>query len=73
MTYNFDPDKWYDNELFSIQAKLNNREINTEEYEKAVEILDKNLADMWQRLDGSYQIGKTESKTPIPLKGKHSD
>ena len=56
MTYNFDPDKWYDNELFLIQSKFNNGKISQNEYDKAVEILDKTLEEMWKRLDGTYQV-----------------
>ncbi|MBU1344150.1 MAG: hypothetical protein KKE44_20880 [Proteobacteria bacterium] len=56
MTYNFDPDKWYDNELVLIQLKLKTGEMNQNEYDEAVEILDKKLEEMWKRLDGSYQI-----------------
>jgi len=56
MAYNFDPDKWYDNELYLIQLKLKIDKITKNEYDKAVEILDKKLGKMWERLDGSYQI-----------------
>ncbi len=59
MTYNFDPDKWYDNELFLIQSKFNNNEISQNEYDKAIEILDKKLDEMWKRLDGSYLVSST--------------
>jgi len=56
MTYNFDPDKWYDNELYLIQSKLKIGKMTQNEYDIAVEILDKKLEEMWERLDGSYQI-----------------
>lgn len=56
MTYNFDPDKWFDNELLTIQLKLKNGELSETEYDKEVELLDKKYQDMWKRLDGSYQI-----------------
>jgi len=56
MTYNFDPDKWYDNELFLIQSKLKTGEIKQNEYDDAIEILDKKFEEMWKRLDGTYQI-----------------
>ncbi|MDM8535664.1 hypothetical protein QUF70_02795 [Desulfobacterales bacterium HSG17] len=56
MTYNFDPDKWYENELFLMQEKLKSSKITQSEYDAAVEILDKKLEEMWKRLDGSYQI-----------------
>jgi len=56
MTYNFDPDKWHADELFLIHSKLKTAEITQDEYDEAVEILDKKLEEMWKRLDGSYQI-----------------
>lgn len=56
MTYNFDPDKWYDNELYLIQSKLKIGEITQHEYDATVGILDKKLEEMWKRLDGSYQL-----------------
>ena len=56
MTYNFDLDKWYDNELFLIQSKLKTGEIKHNEYDVAVEILDNKLEEMWKRLDGTYQV-----------------
>ncbi len=56
MTYNFDPDKWYENELFLIQSKLKNDELINSEYDEAVENLDKKYEEMWKRLDGAYQI-----------------
>ena len=56
MTYNFDPDKWYDNELFLIQVKLKTGEITQTEFDKKAEILDKKHEEMWKRLDGTYRI-----------------
>ncbi len=41
MTYNFDPDNWYADELFLIHSKLKTCEIAQNEYDAAVEILDK--------------------------------
>lgn len=56
MTYNFDPDKWHKNELYLIQSKLKTGKITQNEYDEAVEILDNKLEEMWERLDGTYQI-----------------
>jgi len=56
MTYNFDPDKWYDDELSMLKSKLKNSEITESEYEQAVESLDQKYEEMWKRLDGSYQL-----------------
>ena len=61
MTYNFDPDKWYDNELAAIQARHREGEISKAELGKATQKLVRHYDEMWKRLDGSYQIsGKKE-------------
>ncbi len=62
MTYNFDPDKWYENEFFMIQIKLKKDELTQEEYDLAVSDLDQKMEEMWQRLDGTYQIGSEIKK-----------
>jgi len=58
MTYNFDPDRWYENELLVIHSKYHTGEMTRQEHEKAVEELDRKHKNMWKRLDGSYQIPK---------------
>lgn len=60
MTYNFDPEKWYDTELHSLHLKLKSARITKQEYDIAVEVLDRKLEEMWSRLDGSYQIIQPE-------------
>ncbi|UCF95138.1 MAG: hypothetical protein JSW39_13635 [Desulfobacterales bacterium] len=56
MTYNFDPDRWYDNELAAIRAAHLAGEMTATEYEEAVQALDRRHEDLWKRLDGSYRI-----------------
>jgi hypothetical protein len=56
MTYNFDPDKWFDNELRALQHTLSKGEITRAQYDEAVDALEGKLADMWRRLDGSYRV-----------------
>lgn len=56
MTYNFDPDQWYDNELALLQAALRNGTLSDTDYDLAVETLDRRHQAMWERLDGSYRI-----------------
>jgi hypothetical protein len=58
MTYNFDPDRWYDNEQFVIQLKFKSGQVAKQEYDKAIEALDIKYAKMWERLDRSYQLPK---------------
>jgi hypothetical protein len=60
MTYNFDPDRWYENELAIIHSTYKAGEMTMQEYEKAVDVLDRKYKEMWKRLDGSYQIPKQD-------------
>jgi hypothetical protein len=55
-TYNFDPDKWYDDELYMLKSKFKNSEISESEHEQAVVSLDKKYEEMCKRLDGTYQL-----------------
>ena len=56
MTYNFNPDLWYDNERRLLENRLKTGELTKKEYEKALADLDRRLEDMWNRLDGSFDI-----------------
>jgi hypothetical protein len=58
MTYNFDADRWYDNELAVLRERRRTGELNDQEYEQAVDDLDRRYDEMVERLDGSYQIPK---------------
>ncbi len=56
MTYNFDPDKWYDNELFMLQDRFKKKGLSKEAFDRAVKDLEQKHDKMWQRLDGTYKI-----------------
>jgi hypothetical protein len=56
MTYNFDPDKWYEDEVCLLQAKRRDGKLTRKEYDRALTDLDRRLDEMWQRLDGTYQV-----------------
>jgi len=56
MTYNFDPDRWYEDELGIIEARFKAGEIRPQEYQEALCELDRCYDEMLQRLDGTYQI-----------------
>jgi len=58
MTYNFDPDKWYDMERALLDKRLREGRIDTPEFEKKLDDLDRRYDEMLNRLDGSYQIPK---------------
>ena len=56
MTYNFDPDKWYENEAAFLENRYKSGEISEQEYKETLKKLGKRHDDMWRRLDGTYQI-----------------
>ena len=60
MTYNFDPDRWYDIECAALKAEHDSGKISIKEYEKALADLNRRYDAMWERLDGSYRIPKPE-------------
>jgi hypothetical protein len=58
MTYNFDPDRWYENELAVLKARIKSGELKVKQFEDAVADLDRRYDEMLNRLDGTYQIPK---------------
>ena len=58
MTYNFDPDRWYDDERGILEARFKAGEMNPQEYEDALYKLERRYDEMLKGLDGTYQIPK---------------
>ena len=56
MTYNFDPEKWYDMERRVLDRRLESQELDHQAYEKALDALNRRYEEMLDRLDGSYEI-----------------
>ena len=56
MTYNFDPDSWYDDERGILEARFKAGEVNPQEYEDALCDLERRYDEMLKGLDGTYQI-----------------
>ena len=56
MTYNFDPDKWLDDEIYLLKEKLKNTQMTAAEFDSQLEALEKKHEEMWRRLDGTYRI-----------------
>jgi hypothetical protein len=56
MTYNFDPDRWYERERALIDRKHEVGELDDCRYREAVEELDRRFEAMLVRLDGSFQL-----------------
>ncbi len=72
MTYNFDPDRWYENERLVIDVRFRSGKMNAREYKDAIDDLDCRYDDMLDRLDGTYQIpaksGDDPCKLRVPIK-----
>ncbi len=56
MTYNFDPDKWYENHKAALDEKLDRGELDEETYRKALQDLDRRYEEMVKHLDGTYRL-----------------
>ena len=64
MTYNFDPDRWYENERAVIDERFRAGEIDARQYEDAIDDLDSRYDAMLDRLDGTYQIPGKSTDDP---------
>jgi hypothetical protein len=58
MTYNFDPDRWLDNELDALEIEYKAGRLDETEYERLKDKLLERYDDMVARLDGTYRIPK---------------
>jgi hypothetical protein len=56
MTYNFDPDRWYDNERAALENKRKTGELTGKQFQLALDELDHRYEEMVDRLDGTYRI-----------------
>jgi len=56
VTYNFDPDKWYENQKAALEKQQKSGKISQEALKKALKDLDKRYEEMWRRLDGTFEI-----------------
>ena len=56
VTYNFDPDRWYDRELTALEHRLRRGEIGEQEFERKKADIEHRYEDMLRRLDGTYDI-----------------
>ncbi len=58
MTYNFDPDRWYENHRALIESKKAEGQLDDVAYREALQRLDEEFDAMVVRLDGTYQLPK---------------
>jgi hypothetical protein len=56
MTYNFDPERWYDNERDALDKAHRDGRLDRTAYEAELDRLQQQLDTIWDRLDGSYRL-----------------
>jgi len=63
MTYNFDPDRWYEDRRRALQARRDAGEIDDAGLSVELEDLDRRHDEMVKRLDGTFQLPKPDSRS----------
>jgi hypothetical protein len=58
MTYNFDPERWYENEYAALEALHKKGDLTEIEFAEACSDLLDRYEKMVSRLDGTYQLPK---------------
>jgi hypothetical protein len=58
MTYNFDPERWYENEYSALEVLYKKSIITGVEFNKERSDLLERYEKMLSRLDGTYQLPK---------------
>jgi hypothetical protein len=58
VTYNFDPDQWYENERAALERRYREGRLNQREFHEALSRLETRYENMVKRLDGTYQLPK---------------
>lgn len=56
MTYNFDPERWYEMQRNALRKRHQDGDLGEDEYEALLAELDRRLEELLDRLDGSFQI-----------------
>jgi hypothetical protein len=56
VTYNFDPDRWYENQKALLVARRERGELDERTFAEALDELDRRFEEMLSRLDGSFQL-----------------
>jgi hypothetical protein len=56
VTYNFDPDRWYERERLKLELERRSDRLSDAELEVALAALEARYEEMLDRLDGTYEI-----------------
>ena len=56
MTYNFDPDRWYEDQRQLLETRRRDGALDAAAFEEAVRELDRRYEAMIARLDGTFEL-----------------
>jgi hypothetical protein len=56
MTYNFDPDRWYERQRNLLDQRHAGGQLDDERYRRELEALEQRYEEMTERLDGTFQL-----------------
>jgi Tfp pilus assembly protein PilO len=56
VTYNFDPERWYELRLARLEQRRTTGEISAEVYRRELDDLERRYDEMLRRLDGTFEI-----------------
>lgn len=62
MTYNFDPDRWHDDQVARLDLERRAGRLSEADHRAALAEVERRYESMLARLDGTYQIPRAEGK-----------
>jgi hypothetical protein len=65
VTYNFDSDRWYENQRRALDAKRERGELNDESYQAGLDDLERRYDALTSRLDKPFDLTGTP-RSPAP-------
>jgi hypothetical protein len=60
MTYNFDPDRWYDDQLRRLEWQRQRGGLDEAAFDEAARELERRHEEMLKRMDGIYQLPRQD-------------
>jgi hypothetical protein len=62
VTYNFDPDKWFENEQLRLEMRQRSGELTAEQGAAALEEIVRRYDAMIARLDATFPVGRSPQR-----------
>ena len=65
MTYNFDPDRWYENQRRALEAMRTRGELTDDAFQAGLDDLERRYDALTSRLDKPFELSDTR-RSPAP-------